>query len=193
MCSHGGAEISKLKNRWEVVCAVDKREVASTSPAPWESQRAPQEELGRGGHNVRGRVAHAGLPQHPPSEAKSGASSLALCSCCLGPSCLLKGLRWACRNRASFSSYSIASHLQRKRGAETTARLPHSLLCRPLPEFLGSQRGCLASFPSPGGARWGTPTPQVPSAARPQASSAPSPRPHRQHPLSNSNPLRSHR
>lgn len=37
-----------------------------------------------------------------------GASSPAPCSCC----CLLKGLRWTCRNRASFSSYSIAPHLR---------------------------------------------------------------------------------
>lgn len=82
-----------------------------------KGKRAAQAQL-RGKANTARRRNGAGAqcegsdcphrpPQHPPSEAMSGASSLARCSCCLGPSCLLKGLRWACRNRASFSSYSI--------------------------------------------------------------------------------------
>lgn len=73
-------------------------------------------ETRREGDGRGGQITYPGLPGHPPSEAISGASSVAPCSCCLGPSCLLKGLRWACRNRASFSSYSIAPHLQGVRG-----------------------------------------------------------------------------
>ena len=101
----------------------------------------------------------------------SGASSPAPCSCC----CLLKGLRWTCRNRASFSSYSIAPHLQtagKSRGGCPALRFTGVPFPFQVPEVSEGRPG-----PShfPGGSRPNTPhhspTPTPP--APPQASSAP--------------------
>lgn len=159
------------------MCHAEK-EAARTVPNSVGKPAPPQEKpLEREGARARGQVTHTALPRHPPSQAMSGASSAAPCSSCLGPSCLLKGLRWACRNRASFSSYSIAPHLRggagRGRDEHPAPRLPE---LHPLPAFLGSQRGCLASFSPQEGPGGASPPSQPPHAS-----------PHGWHPLSKSN------
>lgn len=97
------------------------KERSQQVPAPWESQGYTRGSRKTGGSTYAVRdlpSSHPDSHQHPPSGVTSGASSPGPCSCCLGPDCLLKGLRCACRNRASFSSYSIASHLRARQGQD---------------------------------------------------------------------------
>lgn len=137
--------------------ACGEKEVAIVVPGSGAKPAASATGTGKGaGRGMRGHTAHTPRPRHPPSEAMSGASSEARCSCCLGPSCLLKGLRWACRNRASLSSYSIASHLPAGQGGAAVSRRPpaHCVLS---PLFWGLSGGVPVLFYSPGASEWRPP------------------------------------
>lgn len=147
-------------------------------PGTWESQHAPREDLGRGwGTKVRGQIAHSALLPAPTFRSDFWGLLTGPLLMLPRPKLLVErvevGLPEPGQLLIIFHSIPPAGQGR----AEMSIQPLDSLHSHPLPECLGLQRGCLASFTPPGGSRWNTPPTRPPSSAPPQTSSAPHPGP----------------